>query len=153
MEDITLRGAEGQFNLAARAVILRGGKLLMVKDHLGRYYYPIGGRVQLHETTAQAAEREALEETGAAFAAQRLLFIHENFFGEAYEPGLGNHHELCLIYLMRHIAGEVRAVTDGGEELVWLPVDALGEYKVYPQFFPTELPRLTNEIQHFVTKE
>jgi 8-oxo-dGTP pyrophosphatase MutT (NUDIX family) len=153
MKDISIRWPEGHFNFCARAVILQDGKVLLVKDSLGRHYYPIGGRVQLHETAAQAAQREALEETGAAFAAQRLLFIHENFFGVAYEPGLGNHHELCLIYLMRHIGGELRTVTDGGETLEWLPVDRLNEYKIYPQFFPAELPRLTNEIKHFVTRE
>ena len=153
MDDIMFRGPEGQFSFCARAVILQEGKVLMVKDHLGRYYYPVGGRVQLHETAAQAAKRESFEETGATFRAERLLFIHKNFFGESSEPGLDNYHELCLFYLMRRISGDVRAITDSGESLEWLPVDALSEYKVYPLFFPAELPHLTNEIKHFVTKE
>jgi len=151
MEDIMFRGSEGQFSFCGRAVILREGKVLMVKDHLGRYYYPVGGRVQLHETAQQAIEREALEETGAVFAAERLLFVHECFFGEPYEPG--GYHQLNMIYLMRQIGGDICTVTDGGESLEWLPVDALSEYNVYPQFFPVELPHLTNEIKHFVTKE
>ncbi|MDR2687584.1 MAG: NUDIX domain-containing protein [Oscillospiraceae bacterium] len=144
--DLTLpTPSGGAFNLTARVVILREGRVLMVKDLQERYYYPVGGRVQFGETAAQAAEREALEETGAALEAERLLFVHENFFW--------NCHEFCLFYLMKPGAAPVRAVTDDGEALEWLPVDRLGEYDIFPRFFPAELPRLTEQVKHFVTKE
>ena len=143
--DLNLYFPGGKFALVVRAVILREGRVLMVKDSLGRYYYPVGGRVQFGETAAQAAEREAFEETGAAFKAERLLFVHENFFWDC--------HELCLFYLMKPSSAPVREMTDDGEALEWLPLDRLGEYKVYPQFFPAQLPGLTMEVKHFVTRE
>jgi len=143
--DLNLYIPGGKFSLVVRAVILRGDCVLMVKDSLGRYYYPVGGRVQFGETAAQAAAREAFEETGAAFEAQRLLFVHENFFEQS--------HELSLVYLMKPNAAPVRGMTDEGEALEWLPIDRLGEYKIYPQFFQAELPSLTIEIKHFVSKE
>ena len=144
--DVSIREPEGRFDLTARAVILRDGHVLMVKDHLGRYFYCVGGRVQLHEGTAQAALREAQEETGALFEVERLLFVGEEFFGE-------DHYIISFYYLLRHTGGEIRATTDEGEELVWLPVGRLGEYRTYPVFFAAELPRLGPEIKHFVTRE
>ena len=147
--DLNLNGPAGHFHLAARAIILREGRILMVKARQGdgfyRHYYTVGGRVRFGETAAQAVEREVLEETGVAFQPERLLFIHEEFF-ERF-------HALGLIYLMKPNDAPVRSQTDDGESLEWLPIDQLGEYKVYPQFFPAELPRLTNEIKHFVTRE
>jgi len=144
--DITLpTPSGGKFSLVARAVILREGRILMVKELLGRYYYPVGGRVQFGETAAQAAEREAFEETGAAFEAQRLLFVHENFFDQ--------YHEMSLVYLMKPGDAPVRELTDEGEALEWLPVDRLGEYKIFPEFFPAQLPNLSMEVKHFVTEE
>jgi len=146
MMDITYRGAGGNFDFAVRAVILRDGHVLMVRAWQGDFYYTVGGRVQLHESAAQAALREAEEETGALFEVERLLFIHENFFG-------GNSHDVSLIYLMRHTGGEIRAATDSGEELIWIPVERLGEYKIFPVFFAEELRCLSNEIKHYVTRE
>jgi len=145
MTDINLCAPEGEFNFAARAVIMRDGHMLMVKDRLDRYFYSVGGRVKIHESAAQAAKREAEEETGALFEVERLLFVHENFFS-------GNNHEISMLYLMRHTGGEIRTVTDRGEELVWLPVDRLSEHKVFPHYFVEELPRLSSEIKHFVMR-
>jgi len=144
MIDLNISGPEGVFNFAARAVILRKGKILLVKDRLGRYFYLVGGRVQLHESAEHAAQREALEETGANFEAERLLFIHENFFS-------GN-HEVCFFYLMRHIGGDIRAATYSGEELVWLPVDQLGEHMVFP-FSKISCGISLEGFKHFVTRE
>ena len=145
MTDINLDCPDGHFHYAARAVIVRDGHVLMVKYKHKDYYYSVGGRVRFGETAQQAVEREVLEETGVAFEAERLLFVHEEFF-EKFQA-------LFLFYLMKPNDQPVRAVTDEEESLVWLPVDRLGDYEIYPRFFPAELPRLTNEIKHFVTRD
>jgi len=146
--DLNLDGSAGHFHFAARAVILREGHVLMVKARQSNQFYShytVGGRIRFGETAEQAIEREALEETGVAFKVERLLFVHEEFF-ERF-------HALGLICLMKPNDAAVRTQTDEGEELVWLPADRLAAYTVYPSFFKTELPSLTHEIKHFVTRD
>jgi len=141
--DISYDTHEGHFHVSARAVILRDGHILMVKAQ--QRYYTVGGRVQFDESAEQAIEREALEETGAAFEVDRLLFVHEEFV----EKG----HLIALTFLMKPNDAPICEHTDNDEELVWVPIESLRDCNVYPSFLPGELPRLSNEIKHFVTRE
>lgn len=156
--DITLDAGEGFFNFRVGAVIIREGRLLMVKNENAPYYYSPGGRVRFTESTRSAAMREVLEETGTRLEIERLAFIHENFF-EAEFAGGRRCHEIALFYLMKECKDasgmmcETLGTGGGAESLHWLPLDRLAEYPVYPEFFKTELKAIGAGVGHFITRD
>jgi len=118
----------------------------------------VGGAVQLHETAAEAVVREVIEETGVHYEIDRLAFIHENYFlGLGGDPTL-RCHEVALYFLMKSrgcqelydtgcVYGNVR------EHMVWLPIDQLNDFKLYPLFFKSRLMQLQDSIVHIVSNE
>ena len=150
--DLTFRNDGGDFSLRVRAIILDGGRLLMVRQPLG-YYYPVGGRVHLGESSVDALLREVLEETGVAMEIDRLGFLHENFFFD--EKRGANHHEIALYYYMRPLPGlsARRLCGSSGDALCWLPLDALAPERLYPTFFKTRLTEPSDRLEHIFTWE
>jgi len=153
MTDITLKADKGYFNYRVGAIIIDDKKLLMVKDKDYPYYYSVGGRVKFGENSEEAVLREAYEETQITFEIERLAFIHENFFIGSFKDNKP-FHEISLFFLMRQ-NDEVKNIkrrcnADGA--LHWLPLDDLARYRLFPEFFKTELQNLKNEIGHFLTE-
>jgi ADP-ribose pyrophosphatase YjhB (NUDIX family) len=157
MIDITLKAGNGLFIYGVRAIILNDDSILMVKNEKHQYYYPVGGRAQFGETSEIAVLREAYEETSLNFEIDRLAFIHENFFVGSFldnEPC----HEISLFFLMKPHK-DIQKIkcnsvgADGGKEsLIWLPINKLSDYQIFPEFYKTELQCLTNEVRHFITQ-
>lgn len=150
--DLTFRNDGGDFSLRVRAIILDGGRLLMVRHPMG-YYYPVGGRVHMGESSVDALLREVLEETGVAMEIDRLGFLHENFFFD--EKRGANHHEIALYYYMRPLPGlsARRLCGSSGDALCWLPLDALAPERLYPTFFKTRLTEPSDRLEHIFTWE
>ena len=149
--DITMHHPDACFTLRTAAIILRDDCLLAVRHAPTGSIYTIGGRVHMGESTADAAVREALEETGQALDIDRLLFVHEGFFTHAGK----NHHEVCFFYLMQSPAIPIpdNTPTDQpGEALVWLPVNRLPDTPLVPAFLRTALQDLPLQIKHIVSK-
>lgn len=69
-----------RFRFRTGGIIIKDNKMLFVKSSIGKYYYMIGGAVQLGETTEKCVEREILEEAGLKVQAERLAVVCENFF-------------------------------------------------------------------------
>jgi len=144
------------FNYKAGVVIIEDGCVLVAKNEEVSYFYPVGGAVHLGETAENAALREAFEETGIKYEIDRLAFVHENFFkgdwGGAQDKDC---HEIALYFLMKPKGIKKfnhDSITAGNikETMVWLPIDKLGEYEVYPTFFKDKLKNLEGSIQHIV---
>ncbi|KXT83648.1 Nudix dNTPase [Streptococcus sp. DD11] len=68
------------FLYKAAAIIIEQGTVAFMTNPDEDYYYPLGGAVQLGESSEAAVKHEVLEETGQAYKIDRLLFVHENFF-------------------------------------------------------------------------
>jgi 8-oxo-dGTP pyrophosphatase MutT (NUDIX family)/GNAT superfamily N-acetyltransferase len=69
------------FVLAGRAIVRRGGEVLVCRNRDTQHFVP-GGRLEPGETPADAAKRELLEETGWEIADLRPLG-----FAHLYNPG------------------------------------------------------------------
>jgi len=150
--DIALRVEGVKFTLRAAALIFDNDRLLMVKDREHDSCYTVGGRVRAGESSADAAAREALEETGCRFEAERLLFVQERFF--RYR---GNeHHEVAFYYLMR---GNAAGIAEGrntdrmNERLCWLAPEDLGRTRLVPEFLMESLRVLPDAPVHIITRE
>ena len=155
-KDITVKVSDGKFNYRVGAILIDSGEILMVKNQDSHFYYTVGGRVQFGESLHEAILREVYEETKIRIEIGHLAFIHENFFtlesdGEFY-------HEVSLFFLMKPHKG-LREATGGSfrEEygdvsFHWLPINEIGNYHIYPEFFRSELLGMTADVKHFVTR-
>ena len=158
MADITFKMDGGYFLHKAGAIILLDNKVLMVKNENFPYYYTVGGRVNLGETSEAAVMREVFEETGIRLEIDRLAFIHENYFvGSIFGAKDEPFHEVAFYYLMKQ-SDEIKNIkctssgADGGaESLHWLPLTELSDYNLFPDFYKTELLSLKKEVVHFIT--
>jgi ADP-ribose pyrophosphatase YjhB (NUDIX family) len=155
-QDLTFKTSEGKFNYRIGAIIIRDKKLLMVKNDSAPYYYSVGGRVKLNETSEEAVVRETFEETGIKLEIDRLAFIHEHFFNE--EITREHYHEIAFFYLMKVSTSLNFVCKSFGEQgskehLHWLPIEALDQYSLFPEFFKTKLLGSITSIEHIVSKE
>ena len=140
------------FRLRSAALILENGKILMAKNKNYTPYYTIGGGVHIGESAEKAAVREAWEETGCHYEIDRLLVIQERFFEF---DGMHN-HEIIFYYLMKELDSNIPDGVQGdhdAETLHWLPVDALSQYPIVPDFLKTLLQTIPESVQHIVTVE
>lgn len=146
--DLTFKTKEGKFNYRVGAIIIKDSKVLVVKNSKASYYYSVGGRVKFNETTQDAVLREVREELGINMEIDRPLVFHENFFNEELDNIY--FHEVAVYYLMKSTDELDKIVcksyTDKGdkEELCWLPIDDLKNYKIFPEFYYSlikELPK------------
>ena len=160
--DITFNTDVGKFNFRVGAIIIEDGKVLMVQRDEDDFYYSVGGRVKMNETTEEAVAREAFEETGQHFEVDRLGFVHENLF--TYDRTGERFTEIAFFYYMK-VSSNINNVNnifteynEQGErcssgKLVWLPLDKLSDFAVYPTFFKTELLKHIETIKHVVQRE
>ena len=150
--DIGMKTPNGDFTLRVAALIIQNGQLLVVKHKAYDCFYTIGGRIKANETSADAAVREAYEETGCCFEVDRLVFVQERFFGDRDI----RHHEVVFFYLMKsdgfHI--EDGTCTDQREEMLkWLPIEQLSVYNLVPDFLRTAFEDLPDGVRHIISSE
>ena len=154
--DLTLETGGGVLNVRVGAIIVRDGRVLMVRSAAGGYHYSVGGRVKMGETSEQAVRRETLEELGVSLETDRLGFVHETRFRAVLGDGKEHDvYEICFYYYMKVPEGfEPLRRTVGGpadEPLEWVPFGTDGT--VYPLFFKTELAAPAAGVRHIVTDE
>ena len=98
---------------AVIAVVLRGGRVLLVKranpPDAGRWGFP-GGKIEWGETIEAAAERELLEETGIEGVAVGVLTVLDAFDHDPAGRLLGQF--VLVAVLCRWVAGEPVAADD-----------------------------------------
>lgn len=139
------------FILVVRAIIISDHHLLAIKHNTKSYYYTIGGTVHLNESSVEALLREIAEETRIDMEIDRFGFIHENFY---IRDGV-RYHEIGMYYYMVQIPGltNIPLQNAKGDELIWLPINHLHEYELYPTFFKNRLQSPKQEIDHIFTWE
>jgi len=155
--DMTVQCDNGLINIRVGAIILKGGKLLMVGNRRSDYLYSVGGRIKFGETAEQAVVREVYEETGVKMEIERLGFVHENYFYGDAPTNFGKLiYEISFFFYMKapkNFALKCGSFTedDSKEYLEWISLN--DERKIYPAFFRTELQSPKNDVRHFVTDE
>ncbi len=154
--DLTFKTEQGKFNYRVGAIILHDNKLLMVKNNKAPYFYSVGGRVKLHESSEDAIVREVYEETGIHMEIERLGFVHENFFTE--DITRERFHELSFFFYMKDMDALntiFMSFTEDGakEELQWIPLYKIADVYLYPEFFKEKLFNPLATVEHILTKE
>lgn len=116
-------------------VLLAAGYDPATDEH---YLLPIGGGIEFGETSAQAAQREVMEEIGAEIYDLRLLGVLENLFSFNGNSG----HEIVFVYEAQFVnkslyeQAELRAVESNGIEFSvrWFDQQQISGYalNIYP---------------------
>ena len=156
-EDMCVPCGEGLINIRVGAIIMKKDKLLMVGNERADYLYSVGGRIKFGETGEEAVMREVEEETGVRLRADRLGFIHENYFyGDAPKNFGKLIYELSYYFYMdvpEDFESVCRSFTedDSREKLFWIDLD--DERRYYPAFFRSELKHPQNTVKHLITDE
>ncbi len=109
------------------AIIVDAGRIALVeRGHpplLGEWSIP-GGMVELGETLRQAAEREALEETGLLVRATELLGVFDRIVADSRDEKSTQYHYVLIDFLCEPISGDLRASGDATDARWFTPEEA-----------------------------
>ena len=134
--DMCVPCGDGLLNIRVGAIILKGGKALMVKSQFGDYCYSVGGRIKFGETAEQAIVREVFEETGYSLSVDRLGYVSEVYFMNDSPKAFGKPvYELALYFYMRvpeDFEPKADHIGDGVERFQWVAAD--DPITLYPNF-------------------
>jgi len=117
----------------AAAVVVSGGRVLMIRRSVAEgelsRQFP-AGKVEPSESSAEAAVREAYEETGVAVRATRSL-------GQRVHPVTGR----TVVYMACELVAGCAQVMDDREvaEVAWCARAELAERVPYPLFEPVQV--------------
>jgi 8-oxo-dGTP pyrophosphatase MutT (NUDIX family) len=115
----------------------------LFEKHKKGFFFPVGGRIKIGESSEEAAIRELLEETGISFAKEDLKFLSvlEYFFFEDKPV-----HEINFIYEV-----ETDKIPEG-EGLVILKLEEMDNLTVYPPIIKLIIsnPKLHSQNVHIV---
>lgn len=136
-KDISYYNEEAKFKFNFRVAVIsqKDNKILLQKCDKDPYYYLIGGRVSLGESTLTAVKREVEEETGIVVRNSELNLINivENFF--VYNEV--KFHELLFIYKLNNKEllekDDFKTLDKENSYNVWIDIDKLNELDVRPE--------------------
>ncbi len=120
-----------------------------------------GGHVEFGETLSECLSREIYEESGLNVEADKLVYVHENFYTLT---GIATHE--VGFYFLVDLASEFPAPTDEGYvpsreahiRMRLLPLEHLQDFAVQPAFLRERLPAdakdaFRHPARHLVSKE
>jgi 8-oxo-dGTP diphosphatase len=118
-------GAGMSFRLAAYAVCIEDGRVLLAYHAPTKNWTLPGGGVEHTEDPFDAVTREVAEETGCEAVVERLLGVDSRVIpvSERREPGPVSHQNVGIFYQVRIVGGRLRPEPEGEiAESVWTPI-------------------------------
>lgn len=107
----------------ATAVVIDGGRVLLIRRSDTGAWTPITGIVDPGEEPAVTAVREAAEEAGVEIAVERLT---STWVTAPVRYANGDEAQyLDLTFRCRYVGGDPRPVDGEASEVAWFPLDAL----------------------------
>jgi len=116
-----------QFEVIARAIILKDNKILICQSRGHAWWFFPGGHVEFGEKTEKALERELKEETGSEIKNIAFIGAVENHFKQNDQI----HHEFNLVFEAELEDQNIDSQEDH-LEFQWLDLDLVPEAKIYP---------------------
>ncbi|MGN6741895.1 MAG: NUDIX hydrolase [Amnibacterium sp.] len=116
-------GTEPLWLVGTTAVVIDGDRTLLVQRADSGDWSPVAGIVEPGEHSADAAEREVLEEASVVAEVERLASVSVT---AEYEYPNGDRTQYTnLTYRLRYVSGEPAVGDDESVDAAWFPLDAL----------------------------
>ena len=157
MIDCAFRTEQGRFYYCVRAVIIRNGKLLAMRDEAASYYYLPGGKVEFGETAEDAVLREVREELLIQAEIVKALWFGQNFFIEKVKNE--QYHEIGLYYLLKISDNDLTqnefTINEGKHTLQfeWVPLNEIEDKNLYPEFIKAKIFQLPDSLEIIIEKD
>ena len=138
---------QNTFEIIARGLYVRSGRVLVCRSVSGGHCYLPGGHVEFGERPAAALAREFAEETGLLATIGPPFLVAEGCFSDSKAP----HHEFSIVFHVEHLL-----LTDGIEigdreppdslepqiRFEWIPHAELASQEFRPQIILDRLAAL-----------
>ena len=94
--DLTIPMGDTKINIRVAVIMETSKGFVLQKNSYGDYYFFMGGRLQLGQSSLAAAQRETFEESGLNLKTEDFQFVSiiENF----WESPESKYQEFCFVY-------------------------------------------------------
>jgi len=142
--DLTIKLQDTTLNIRVAVIMETNNGFIFEKSKNG-YYFTIGGRVKLGETSLETAKREIKEETGLDINNFKLISVLENFYGDNENKV----QEICFVYTTDKIDK-----IDLEYNLSELSKDDIENLEIKPEIIKNLiLENKLDAVSHFIIKD
>ncbi|GHV14921.1 NUDIX hydrolase [Spirochaetia bacterium] len=142
--DISVLLNDTKLNLRSAVMIKTEKGYIFEKDPIEDFYFIVGGRIKINETSEEAAKREIFEELGLTIENIKLKAIVESLF--VYDNR--KYHEICFYYIYG-INGEINLP----EEYSIFNIDEIKAKNIQPKIIYDIIKSEDNGIMHLTINE
>ena len=148
MKDLELYVDNIRLNIRVAILIKTEKGYLIQKSKVGDYYFFIGGRIKINESSVDTVERELLEETNLKAGKIEFKSVMENFFiGKTSNEPV---HELQFIYEVSNILNIQDLKLD--DRIVEVSLQDVKNYEIKPEVL--KLALLNEKIEtHYILRD
>jgi 8-oxo-dGTP pyrophosphatase MutT (NUDIX family) len=142
--DISIFLKDIKLNVRTAVLIETEKGYIFDKDKLDGFYYVVGGRIKINETSENAAKREIKEELGINIGKIKLKAIVESFF--IYDNK--KYHEICFYY--KH---KINGNIDLPENYFVFNKEEIKIKNIQPKIIYEMINSETDDIMHLIINE
>ena len=142
--DITIPINGIRLNIRTAVIIETENGYIFEKDKRNRFYWVVGGRIQINENSIKAAKREVKEELGIELEKINLKAIVESFF----ELDNENFHEICFYYTGKYVDK-----LELSENFFIFSKDEMEKINIQPKIIYDIINSKNSEIIHLIIDE
>ncbi|MEK7598303.1 MAG: NUDIX domain-containing protein [Patescibacteria group bacterium] len=136
--------ASNSFEICARGIIIRGGKILLCKLKIKRNYFFPGGHVEFRERADSALKRELKEEIGVSVKKSQFIGTNENLYRQRRKIL----HEINIVFKVT-LSKENLEVHEDHLEFKWVDIKDLAKTEVYPTAIRNAVLKWLNDKKPF----
>ncbi len=133
-EIVPYDGSPLSWRVSAYVLIVKDGKLLIIKNKREKLYDIPGGGIEFGEKIEEALQREGREEAGAQFILGKLLHAQVDWFYHREN----NFHQTLQLFYLADVVGELAQPTE--KDIEWVNFVPLNEINTY------QLPRTVQKV-------
>jgi 8-oxo-dGTP pyrophosphatase MutT (NUDIX family) len=144
-EPVPYDGSPVSWRVSAYALVVKDGRLLVIKNKLEKLGDVPGGGIEEGETIVEAIAREAGEEAGVRVKIGSIVYVNQDWFYHRK----GQFYQAVQLFYSAELDGEVGQPTDPDIEAVsWLPLD-----EVATAALPSFVKAAVEALAHAFSKE